>query len=166
MQRVHGVQVDTSFEAQQSCIPLRIGIRQVALLDLARYAMREDIVVDAIGKERQLCRHMARGEVESEVSLQTVFRLQLLIAQFVADRAFVHAVRRQFTHVRRTEAARQVQAQVEVVVDIADSSDTSRQTVEVAREILKAQVAVLDEFVAMQSAVIVAHAPAQCPALP
>ena len=78
----------------------------------------------------------------------------------------MHAVRRQFTHVRRTEATCQVQAQVEVVVDIADSSDTSRQTVEVAREILKAQVAVLDEFVAMQSAVIVAHAPAQCPALP
>ena len=127
--------------------------------------MGEDVVVYAVGKECQLCRNVARREVHAQVGLQTVFRLQLLVTQFVADAALVHTVRRQFTHVRRTETAGHVQLKVQVVVHVEYGTDATRHTVEVAREIRETLLVILHEFVAMQSAVVVAHTAIQRPAV-
>ena len=69
------VKVDTRFEAQQSGIPLSIGVCEIAFFNFLVQAMGEDIVVDAIGKEGYLCRYISRGEVNAEVSLQTILSL-------------------------------------------------------------------------------------------
>ena len=163
--RVDGMNVHTSLEAQQARVTLGVGVGQVAFLHFFRHTMGEDVVVYAVGKECQLCRDVARREVHAQVGLQTVFRLQLLVAQFVADAALVHTVRRQFTHVRRTETAGHVQLDVQVVVHVEYGTDATRHTIEVAREIHETLFAVLHEFVAVQSAVVVAHAAIQRPAV-
>ena len=75
-----GVEVHTSLKAQQSGIALRVGVSKVTFLNLLGHAMGEDVVVDAIGKESQLCRDILRGEVEPEVGLQAVFCLKLLVS--------------------------------------------------------------------------------------
>ena len=51
-----------------------------------------------------------------------------------------------------------------MLVDVADCADAARQAVEMAREILKTHSAVLHQLVAMQPAVVIAHAAAQRPA--
>ena len=163
--RVDGMNVHASLEAQQPRVTLGVGVGQIAFLHFFRHAMGEDVIVYAVGKECQLCRDVARREVHAKVGLQTVFRLQLLVAQFVADAALVHTVRRQFTHVRRTETAGHVQFDVQVVVHVEYGTDATRHTVEVAREIRETLFAVLHEFVAVQSAVVVAHTAIQRPAV-
>ena len=67
------MEVDTRFEAKQTGIPLRIAINSL-FSNYPTLPFQEDVVVDAVGKERQLCRHIPRREVESQVGLQTVLR--------------------------------------------------------------------------------------------
>ena len=56
MNTMDGVEVHTSLKAQQSGIALCVGVSKVTFLNLLGHAMGEDVVVDAIGKESQLCR--------------------------------------------------------------------------------------------------------------
>jgi hypothetical protein len=69
------VKVNTRFETQQSGIPLSIGVCEIAFFNFLFQTMGEDIGVDAIGKEGYLCRYISRGEVKTEVSLQTILCL-------------------------------------------------------------------------------------------
>ena len=99
--------------------------------------MGEDIVVDAVGKKSQLCRYIIRVEVESEIGLKTIFRLKILITDLITERTFVYTIRCQFADIGSTEAACQIQTEVEMLVNVTDSSHASRQTIETAYEISK-----------------------------
>ena len=90
------MEVHTGLEAQQTGVVLRVFVGAQSFVGSNSIdpvnAMHKDIVVDAVGKQCQLCRQILRREVEAQVSLQTVFRLQLMVAHLIAQRAFVGAV--------------------------------------------------------------------------
>ena len=66
--------------------------------------MQVDIIVDATGKESQLCREEVRRIVEAQVQLKTMLRLELMIAHLIAHGTFVHTIAAQLTHVGSAEA--------------------------------------------------------------
>lgn len=52
-----------------------------------------DVMVDAIGKQRELCRNDRRRIIQAKVELPVVFRLQSGISQFVSLGSLVHTIR-------------------------------------------------------------------------
>ena len=74
------MEIDTCLETQQSGIALSVGIGKVSLLDLLVKSMSEDVIVYTISKQRQLCRDVTRGEIESQVGLQTILCFKILLA--------------------------------------------------------------------------------------
>ena len=84
VQRVDGVDIDAGLETQQSGVALGVGVGLVVGVGRHQVALQVDVVVDAVGKQRHLGTDVARGEVQPQVGLQAVFRLQLLVAALVS----------------------------------------------------------------------------------
>ena len=102
MHGVDGVKVHTSLEAQQSGIALGVGINRVCWrvctitisrsLRIIPHMVQKDIIFNAVGKEGQLCRYITRGKVKSQVGLQTVFRFEAFVADFIAQRPLMFTI--------------------------------------------------------------------------
>ena len=87
--------------------------------------MIEDIIVDAVGKKRQLCGDDWRVIIPTEVELPTVFGLQIGITQHVTLRTFVHTIGRKLADVGRTEASCHVETHVHLWCQRIDCPHTS-----------------------------------------
>ena len=94
--------------------------------------VQKDIIVNTVGKEGQLGRYITRGKIKSQVGLQTVFRFEAFVADFIAQRPLMFTIRAQFTQIRRTEPTGKIHAQVKVLVDVADSTYTTCESAEIA----------------------------------
>ena len=68
----------------------------------------KDIVVDAARKQRCLNRHMPGTEIQAQIPLETVFRLQILVPHLEAEGSFMFSVRAsgRFLHVLRSSPVR------------------------------------------------------------
>ena len=76
----------------------------------------------------------------------------------------MHTIRSQFTHIGCAETTGEVQAQIEVIVDIANGPDATCHAVEMTCKIHETLFAILLQSISMQSAVVITHATIQRPA--
>ena len=98
MQMLHRVDVDARLTTQNAGIARSklIGWRVVDedwLIILICQLLAIDVMVDAIGKQRELCRNDRRRIIQTKVELPTVLRLQTGISQFESLGSLVHTVR-------------------------------------------------------------------------
>ena len=89
MQMLHRVDVDARLTTQNAGVARSklIGWRVVdedRLIVLICQLLAIDVMVDAIGKQRELCRNDRRRIIQTKVELPAVFRLQTGISQFVS----------------------------------------------------------------------------------
>ena len=106
----------------------------------------KDIVVDAARKQRCLNRHMPGTEIQAQIPLETVFRLQILVPHLEAEGSFMFSVRAQFGQIRRPEPAGHVGAEREMIPQGPDSAQaradarkTAAEGLEPARQRFAAQ---------------------------
>ena len=100
------MQVDRNFAAHQPCIALCIAVGFVSVGNNAGQFLNENIVVDEVGEERNLCIDNRRREVPSRVYLPAELGFQLVVTQFVGCCALVYAVRAKLSKVRSAETTR------------------------------------------------------------
>ena len=102
---MHRVDIDADFTAAQVGQAAAEGIdRQAFVGDLA-VTGRKDVIVYAAHKKGRQDRYILGNEIQSQVSLQAVFRLQILVAYFIAEGAFVLAIGTQFGQIGGAETA-------------------------------------------------------------
>ena len=82
----------------------------------------KNVIVDAAGEQGGLDRDMLGIEIQAQIALQAVFRLQVLVADFEPEGPFVLSVRAQFGQIRSPETAGQVGAEREMVTQGPDSA--------------------------------------------
>ena len=98
MQMLHRVDVDACLTTQNTGIARckLIGRRVIdenRLIVLICQLLAVDVMVNAIGKQRELCRNDRRRIIQAKVELPVVFRLQSGISQFVSLGSLVHTIR-------------------------------------------------------------------------
>ena len=98
MQMLHRVDVDARLTTQNAGVARSklIGGRVVdedRLIVLISQLLAIDVMVNAIGKQREFCRNNRRRIVQTEVELPAVLRLQTGISQFVSLGSLVHTIR-------------------------------------------------------------------------
>ena len=125
----------------------------VAIDDLPSF-LDENKVGDAIGKESQFGGEEFATVIHAEVELPGAFGLQVVITLLEAEGAVVHTVAAQFTEVGSAESAGGIQAYIEVGRDVVDSSDATRDAIEVARELLEAHLPVFLQGITVEMAVV------------
>ena len=98
MQMLHRMDVNARLTTQNAGVARckLIGRRVVdedRLIVLICQLLAIDVMVDAIGKQRELCRNDRRRIIQTKVELPAVFRLQTGISQFVSLGSLVHTIR-------------------------------------------------------------------------
>ena len=77
------------------------------------------------------------NEIQSQVSLQAVFRFQILVAYFIAEGAFVLAIGTQFGQIGGAETAGHIGPERKVLSKGSDGSNTGANAGESAPERLE-----------------------------
>ena len=98
VQTLYRMDVDARLTTQNAGVARSklIGWRVVdedRLIVLICQLLAIDVMVDAIGKQRELCRNDRRRIIQTKVELPAVFWLQTGISQFVSLGSLVHTIR-------------------------------------------------------------------------
>ena len=104
VQAVDGVHIHGSFAAIEEGVSGSISIHLIAFQHFAGF-LGKDIIPDAVTEKGRHYGKVRRVEIQSQVSLEAVFRLQVFVPHLIAHRSFVDPVRAQFAQVRGAEAA-------------------------------------------------------------
>ena len=80
-----------------------------------------------------------------------------MVANLISERTFVHSVAAHLAHVRGAETASNIETKVGVLAHVIHHSYASGKSVERARELLEAHLALLLKRVTMQMARVVAQ---------
>ena len=80
-------------------------IHRQSLVGQGAVAGGKNVIVDAAGEQGGLDRDMLGIEIQTQIALQAVFRLQVLVADLEPEGPFVLSVRTQFGQIRRAETA-------------------------------------------------------------
>ena len=131
----------------------------------------EDVVVDAVGKGIDAEAHMLRHVAHAGIELPAGFGRQAGLADFVANRAFVDAVRAQLGNVGGPEAAREVALHGQLLREVVGRAQAAAVVAEGAAEARKlgvgrgvgagALIAVEQQPVGRHPAHVIAQAPAE-----
>ena len=95
----------------EHCLPVGLG-----------EPVGKDVVLYAVCKEAELCRHEGRRVVKTQVKLPAELGLEVLVASLIAQGALVHAVGAQLADVGGAEAASNVNPEVHLLVDVVDGA--------------------------------------------
>ena len=98
MQMLHRVDVDARLTTQNTGVARSklIGwcvVDEDRLIVLICQLLAIDVMVDAIGKQRELCRNDRRRIIQTKVELPTVLRLQTGISQYKSMSSLMPTVR-------------------------------------------------------------------------
>ena len=98
MQMLHRMDVDACLTTQNTGVARckligRCVIDEDWLIILICQLLAVDVMVDAIGKQREFCRNNRRRIVQTKVELPAVLRPQTGISQFVSLGSLVHTIR-------------------------------------------------------------------------
>ena len=173
MQVLDGMNVHTRLTTQDAgiarCKPIGWGVAdEDCLAVLVRQFLAEDVVTDAIGEERQLCRHDGRGIVHPQVELPTGLGLQAGIAQLIPLGALMYTIGGQLADVRCAESTGDVHLDVEVFQKFISQSNAAGHTIEVAFEGLETErrlfaLLFFQKFAAVEGAMVVSDTAADVP---
>ena len=114
MQLVDGVHVDPDFPAAQMRQAAFEGIYGKPFIGYFSIARRKDVIVYPAGEQSRLDGDVPGTEINAQVPLQAVFRLQVLVALFIAEGPFVFAVQGEFGQVRCAKTAGDVRPEGEM----------------------------------------------------
>ena len=97
------------------------------------------------------------GQFGAQVKLQAELGLEVTVAHLVAQRALVHAVAGQLADVGGTETTGRIGPQVQMLGGVPHGAHAGGEATKIALESLETHVAVIDEFAAVEMAVVEAH---------
>ena len=160
--------VDGQLPSEDPCIATDVGkCRRIVDEDflslLVRYHLEVDVVVNPVGENRRLHRQPSRRVVESEVSLETLFRFEVVVAHLIPERSLMLTFGSELADVRCSESPREVHPEVGVFRYVVDGTDASSESAEVLGEIGEPLLPFLSEGFSVEVSVVEPESSAHAP---
>ena len=113
------------------------GINREAFIGDGSVSCRKDVIVYAACKKGRLDGYILCGEIQAQIPLEAVFRLQVPVPNLKAEGAFMLTVGAKFRKIGGAESAGYICPQREVLSKRTHSSNAGTYAGETAAEILK-----------------------------
>ena len=160
MEVLDDVQHQRSLPAQQAGVALNILVNRLVVYHRT-VSLQEDVVVDPAGEQRYPCRDHLADEVHPKVELPGALRFQVVVAEFVAQRALVLAIAAQLADIGGAEAASRIDTDIQVGQYFVGEAHAARDAGEESRKVGEARHAILLQRVGVQCADVETHPAAE-----